>query len=203
MPNKTLYVGVDDSNHADKVRPAEVILATFSFDHADGCIREKKIGRKKNHKESIGWLKYPQRDYRFTILTDGKFVHTCYNLPLIVPFLIRDYLKENTEVNNLEIHLDGAFLPEYKENLVREMAEFEGRISVSNFVKDKVATLGRKKKNLCKYQTRSLLIHHADALANAISHNFNVPREAENHVYIPLEQLLQKEKEYASLIQRV
>lgn len=199
MPTRTLYVGIDDSNHGNKAKPAEVILATFSFDPADICIRDKIIGKKKNHKESIGWLKYSERDYRFTILTDGRFTHTCYNIPLAAPFLIRDYLTQNPDVEDIEMHIDGSLPQRYKENLLRELMEFEGHISISNIVKDKVMRFGERTKTLCRHQMRSLLIHHADALAYSIARNFNVPREAENHVYIPLEKILEKEKPYLSL----
>lgn len=202
MPNKTLYVGADDSNHGNKAKPAEVIMAIFSFESADSFIRRRTVNKKRNHRESINWLEYPLRDYRFTILKDVKFASTCYNLPLVVPFLISDYLTTNPDIKNLEIQLDGALLPIYKEMMVKNLEGFEN-VSVSNFAKSGIRVGENRSRNLYKHQMRSPLIHHADILANAFFRGMNVPRNAENHVYIPLEQLLEKEKEYASPVQRV
>ena len=179
-----------------------LILATFSFESADSYVGNRNVNKKRNHRASINWLEYPLRDYRFTILNDARFASTCYNLPLVVPFLIRDYLTSNPHIKNLEIQLDGGLLPVYKEMLIKDLQGFES-VSVSNFVKAGIRVGKNRTRKLCKRQRRSLLIHHADILANAVTHNFNLPRNAENQVYIPLEQLLEKEREYASLIQRV
>lgn len=198
MNTRTLYVGIDDSNHGNKAKPAEVILATFSIYPTDSYIQDKIVKRRRNHAEAISWLELPERDYRFTVLTDPLFATRIYNIPLVAPFLIKDYLNGNPDINSLEIHIDGAILPVYRDKLTEELREFSDDVQVSNFVKAKVQSFGPRRK-LCTHQMRSLLIHHADILANALTRGMNIQRKHENQVDISLESLLEKEKAYSLL----
>lgn len=160
--SNNLIVGADDSNHAGTSK-GEIIVATFSQIHDDSIVRTHKNVR--NHGECNTWLKNPERDYRFTILTSEKYRHSAHNLVEIVPLLIEKFLEENDFVPKfLNIYLDGQLQKTGKDFIRRKFSKQRGieRVVVDNFIKKKKVRGG----HISKRPRCPLVVYYADVRAN-------------------------------------
>ncbi len=133
---RILYIGLDDSNHADASKRAEIITAIFSFKHEDSL---RKVWPKQRRKgNALRSMRNPGLDYRFTILDEEVFTHTPYNIPLLAPYLIDNFIEGLVEKpDNIKIYLDGLHTSKHKD-LLRE--SFRGEfpdVVVSHFTKNK------------------------------------------------------------------
>ena len=122
MPEKgledTLYVGLDDSNHAGK-RKGEIAVATFSFDPEDAVI--KNFGKRAHKGEADEWLRLLGREYKFTLLAGRKFKHQHNNLPFATKILVKRFLSDfDCDINGLELFINGELsryqIPKFKKN---------------------------------------------------------------------------------------
>lgn len=127
----TLYIGLDDSNHAGK-RGGEIITAIFSKYYLDKQInvfpRERK---KREYYEIKEWMNKTERDFRFTILTHKTLLKGAYNLPLVAPYLINDYLKKEKDIEKLYIYFDGKLEKSWEDILKRDFKKYQ--LMISNF----------------------------------------------------------------------
>ena len=176
--NRTLYVGLDDSNHGWDVGGSpyikgEVIVAVFSFLQEDSLVVPHA-----NRKDPFGarvLLASPERDYFFTLLTLEKYRHTPSNLPLAAQYLIREYLTrlraEEQEVTeeerrfpeNLKVYFDGRLTAGQKREVRGDFPDFP-KMVVDNFIKKRNNGRGRcSKRHLCPR-----VVYIADTLASDI-----------------------------------
>jgi len=133
--NEILYVGLDDSNHAGD-SSGEIIIATFSYQHEDSVVKPFKNSRRPSYAER--WVKREGRDTRFTILTHEKVRHSSYNLPIVAPFLIFDFLSTAEEIpDHLKIYLDGRLEKKHKDLLREDFREDFPNVVIDNFIKKK------------------------------------------------------------------
>lgn len=120
LKDRILYVGLDDSNHAGK-RKGEIITAVFSHIYEDSLKthfpRERKIEEDIQSKNWIG--KKRKRDFRFTILTHNISSKNSYNLFLVAPYLIQNYLEKiyPPDLDKIEIYFDGKMMKSWEEML--------------------------------------------------------------------------------------
>lgn len=129
---ETLYIGIDDSNHAGQNKKGEIILATFSRDPDDGKAQRQNV-RRDAHKASL-WFNQKNHDYRFTILSDEDSRHRGYNVVLIAPLLIRAYLEEHCpDIDKLFIACDGPIRRNQKIYIEEHFSEY--RVQAEGFIK--------------------------------------------------------------------
>lgn len=159
-----LYVGADDSNHAGDTK-GEIIVATFSFDRCDSIVRN--FPNKRDLKAVAEWLKLPERDYLFSVLTSDSYRHSGQNLIEIIPYLVDFYLDQNSiQVSNLNIYLDGRLECGARNHIKRHFTEKHGieNVVVDNFIKKTKNTNGRIEKHPCC----PVLIYNADVIATSL-----------------------------------
>lgn len=156
----TLYVGLDDSNHAGKTK-GEIDLATFSLLHEDSIVRCFKNTRDYDFAQQ--WLESKFRTYRFTILFDDKRWGRKDNLVYAAPVLIKHFLLENPayEIDKLNLYIDGPISSENKNQLREEFSNFPNFV-VGNFIKKTRNIKGR----VVKRPRCPALVYVADILAN-------------------------------------
>ena len=130
----TLYVGLDDSNHAGK-RKGEIVVATFSFAYEDSIVQS--FGKRSHHGEVDDWLSLPGRNYNFTLLSGRKFKHRHNNLPHAAKVLVPEFLDElNPKPNKLELFFDGELINYQICELKRDFSYIR-EVKITNFVKEK------------------------------------------------------------------
>ena len=172
-----LYAAFDESNHSR----GDIIVGVFSINPED--IHEDKHVR-RNYKEVREFLSENDRDYRVAILsTLSDFYQTKYNLYLVAPFMIRDFLKsKKSRISKLRLIFDGPSRKKWEKILKSDLIEFES-INTSNF-------WGRKKR-----RNYPLLLNAADVTASEIYRGSC--KDALTHkkiIQIPLEELLRRKK---------
>ena len=152
----TLYIGLDDSNHAGKVR-GEIVTAVFSVYYRDSL--EYLYGRRGDICDVNKAMLRRGRHSNFTILTSPEYHKTRSNLPVAAPLLILNFLegfRRTEELTRLEIGLDGKATEEDKEIILRDLPDrFEANIK--GYPKG-----GRKKHNCPR------TVYYADAIANSL-----------------------------------
>lgn len=128
----TLYIGVDDSNHAGKNKKGEIILATFSYNPFDGKVQRQSSRRDAQRVSS--WIGETGHDYRFAILSDEDSRHRSYNVVLIAPLLIGAYLAEvRPKISRLSIACDGPVRKNHKQYIRVNFPEYT--VQVEGFIK--------------------------------------------------------------------
>ena len=131
---RTLYVGLDDSNHSTQNKRAEIIVATFSFLKEDSI--KQKWPNRKRYDEANRWIDPPKRDYRFLTLEGEEFTGTRFNLCLAAPYLINDFRSEFEEqIEGIKVYLDGLQLSKHKEILREELRGEFPKVIVDSFQK--------------------------------------------------------------------
>jgi len=160
MNDNSLYVGLDDSNHAGCSK-GEIIVSVFSSIHKDSLVRGWGNGRLTSSKLEE-FFDNPERDFRFTLLTDEKYRHSSQNLPQIAPYLINSYFsKLDTELDILKIYFDGVLKSHERKNLREQFIDFPNLV-VDNFIKKR----REKNKRIVKGHYCPKVVYVADSLAN-------------------------------------
>lgn len=131
--DSVFYIGADDSNHAGTNVKGEVILVTFSQDMDNIELRKNPNRRTLSPQD---WID-EGNDYRFAILTDTGFKKRNYNLVLAVPLVMREYFKQNPQLNpeTLICALDGNVEKYQEEFFKRKIAGLCRSSYVKGFVK--------------------------------------------------------------------
>ncbi|MDP1728742.1 MAG: hypothetical protein Q8L27_00880 [archaeon] len=135
LEQKTLYVGLDNSNHAGK-RIGEIIVATFSFNPNDSVIQN--FGRGKKYEQVNYWFKDKSnpRDCRFGVLIDEKYNHIHQNIPIATPELVLSFLKFlNFTPQNLDLHIDGVIHSPDRKLLKDAFQGVFQNIGIHNYIK--------------------------------------------------------------------
>ena len=163
MNDNSLYVGLDDSNHAGCSK-GEIIVSVFSSIYEDSLVKHWGNGRVSSSKLEE-FFSNPERDYRFTLLTDEKYRHNSQNLPQNASPLINSYLESlDREIDILKIYLDGN-LKSHERNKLKEQFTNVPNLVVDNFIKKKRTS---RNKQIIKGHHCSRLVYIADSLANAL-----------------------------------
>src|SRR3989344_1054364 len=173
----SLYIGFDDSNHNGK-RKGEVIVAIFSEIYQDNLITHfPRERRNKEFNEIEFWLKkISKRDYRFTILTHLESKKGAYNLPLVAPYLVENYLKKREEINELHLHFDGELKKPWKEIAIKDFKK-SNNLVIKNYT-------GENKTEV------PIVLGYADRMANFIfrGKRGNLDELLQNPKFVPIEQ---------------
>src|SRR3989338_10701753 len=172
--SSSLYVGVDDSNHAGTNKKGEIIVATFST-HLEDSIAKNQINRREAGK-AYGWAQSSGRDYLFTILTDERSRRCSYNLVLVAPLLVKEFLKKHSidDSLNIGLYFDGP-LKKYQKRFV--CLDFpEHGASAEGFDKKNFSTQSGKK-------TPRIVYPNMVVIADTLAHDLYVTSR-------PLEQFL-------------
>lgn len=110
MPNLTLHVGVDESNH-HSTRDEEVIVTVFSFDARDGKTRIVPARAPRDYGLLKKWMSFKGRDYRFTAIPNDLNNRRTNSLIIAAPYLLQDFLRTEAEripqISLVSMHLDG------------------------------------------------------------------------------------------------
>lgn len=131
VQNSVLYVGADDSNHAGTTK-GEIIVATFSFDHADSIVKD--FPNTRDARAAGAWLTQPEHDYRFTILTAEEYRHSSQNLVKVVPRLVDEYLVQGApSIRGLNLYFDGRLDSGARQHL---KDYFTGRHGIEHVIVD-------------------------------------------------------------------
>ena len=159
-----LYVGMDDSNHAGENIKGEINAAIFSTLHQDSVI--KAFPNRRDHSQATKWMmNFPERDYRFTLLTGEDWRTQPTNLIYTAPVLISSFLKDNPDmkVDSLRLYLDG-YLSSAGKAYLRSRFSYIGDFAVKNFVKKN----RNKEGNLAKRPVCPPLVYMADNWAHIL-----------------------------------
>jgi len=134
---KTIYVGLDDSNHAGQGKKGEIILATFSTYKQDSKVQQHPNRRMYNAAQN--WMEDEQRDYRFAVLALDKYRKTSQNnIFSAAPALINNFIKYHTNYFDIaNIYIDGRMRGEQKTELKYEIRTNFKEIIIDNFTKSK------------------------------------------------------------------
>jgi hypothetical protein len=157
---KVLYVGADDSNHAGENVKGEIILATFSYNHADSLVRLHK--NRRDQAATVDWIKTPGNYYLYTLLTEESYRRRGDNLPKILPFLVKRFLASNERPEALKLYLDGPLSWQDKDYL-REEFKHIPKVVIANFIKKRNINGVLHKRPICPN-----LVYIADNLAHGI-----------------------------------
>lgn len=122
-----LYVGFDDSNHAGKTSE-EIIVAVFSNNYKDSLI--KKCPKRRNFQGAGEFLNNSGRDFRFTTL-EHEGAKKNFNLPLVAPYLIKNYIRFRDNLYKISLFFDGPFEKRWEEIIEEDLREFN--IKIKNF----------------------------------------------------------------------
>lgn len=161
MNNNVLYVGLDDSNHAGCSK-GEVVVSIFSLIHEDSLVRGWGNGRLISSKLE-DFFENPERDFRFTLLTDERYRYSSQNLPQIAPNLINSYLKDfEGNIDTIKIYLDGVLKSHERKKLKQQFANISNLV-VDNFIKKRRI---KKGKRIVKGHYCPRVVYVADSLAN-------------------------------------
>lgn len=163
MTCNSLYVGLDDSNHAGTSK-GEIIVAVFSPIHEDSLVKSWGNGRLSSSNLER-FFENPERDYRFTLLTDEKYRHNSQNLPQNASLLVNPYLDSlNGEIDILKIYLDGNLKSRERIKLKEKFTNVPNLV-LDNFIKKKRTT---RNNQIIKGHHCPRLVYIADSLANAL-----------------------------------
>lgn len=181
MKKEALYVAVDESNHNNG---NDIIVAVFSIFPEDK--NPERFG-KREYLTTRNFLDKKGRDYRFTTLAPFQdFEKTSYNLYLITPFLIKNFIKDNKEFLELNILLDGHSKNKWEKILRWELKSF--KTEVSNY-------WGKKKR-----RNYPLLLQAADVTASDLYKGFcSDILNNKKIVKLSLEELLRVKKKFDTL----
>ncbi|MEK6741922.1 MAG: hypothetical protein AABX91_01645 [Nanoarchaeota archaeon] len=177
-----LYVGADDSNHAGDTK-GEIIVATFSFDRNDSLVRN--FPNTRDLKAVAEWLKLPERDYLFSLLTSDSYRHSGQNLIEVIPYLVDFYLDKNSvQVGNLNVYLDGRLDGGARDHIKKHFMEKHGieNVVVDNFIKKTKNTKGR----IEKHPHCPTLVYNADVIANSLYRQNTAEQLFTHGKFIPL-----------------
>lgn len=190
-----LYVGADDSNHGADSK-GEIILTTFSTKKEDGLVVHQHNRRDITATEY--WLK-EGRDYRFTIIPPKKDgsrdyydPNKRYNLILIAPLVVKQYLLEKSALikfEDLKIFFDGSMQGYHRRFVKNDFPDFPSLV-VDNFNKKQRTTEGK----LCPRIECPRVVKEADTLANFLC---NIPQEelVKDPHFVPIDPQLILERE--------
>lgn len=174
IDRRILYVGADDSNHAGKNKKGEMHAVIFSYNRADSAVKNQS--NRRDWPEMNQWLSNPERDYRFTLLTDEESRRRSYNLVLTVPLMLKEYLLENDpdhRIEELRVCLDGSIRGRSKNFIKNDFPDY--RVNVEGFTKK--VTKGRKRVKCLNIPT---IVHMADTLVSGLYNDFE-PVNLLNH----------------------
>lgn len=182
--NRFIYCGLDDSNHGGQNTKSEIIVGVFSENSEDANIR--KFPNRRDYDIVSRFLKKPKVSYIFTELPKDEAYSKHFNLPLIAPFFIKEYLSRNQEkIGPTQINLgfDGPLERQWLDILARDFEEAYGLdASIQYFT--------GKNKRVC---TSS--VYSADVIANRLfSLSFQDISTGPERFNIPLEDLAERLK---------
>jgi len=144
---RTLYVGVDDSNHAGEI-PGEIFVVTFSYD-SKYINRSKIMGNTRCGISNVEKFLEGGGDFRFTIRTPETFTHSKENAAIVGPTLILNYFKEKNLYGSIDecfVDVDGGLCPKNKRLLGYDLGHLEvPEILVHNFTKNWQGKISRWK----------------------------------------------------------
>ena len=149
----TLNIGADDSNHAGTAK-GEIIVFTFSPQMDDGVVR--KFPNRDDISYVPKWARCEQgRDYRVALLTHEEFRESAHNLPIIAPFMIKNYLEGSIysalprDKIKIRLSLDGLLTARDKAILRDDFSSY-GAFVVYNFLKKRKGKNGKViKRHFC------------------------------------------------------
>ena len=118
---RTLYIGLDESNHG---RTPEIIVAVASLIQSDASEVLTKCKKRMREKELRQFLTHPQRDYRFTKMSEESKVVGYGQFVSCGPLLINELLEKTENIDRLEIMIDGDVKK-------RDMSEIGKRVSAT------------------------------------------------------------------------
>lgn len=141
-----LYVGGDDSNHGNKKKRGEVIVATFSILPEDSQI--EKLGNKRDFGFAFNYVSSSGRDWNFTIRGGDQYFGKSQNIPLVLPTLIQCYLHNhpNHDIREVSTFIDGELKNDSKSRFLEDVANVKWHtsleVSIMGFTKKRVARAG-------------------------------------------------------------
>jgi len=177
-----LYAGFDDSNHLGQTE-GEVIVGIFSTKREDRL--NQRFPKRRDHQKVKELLQKSWRDFRFTIILEEELKRTPYNLPLVMPFLLEDYLssiREKAYPSELTLGFDGELKEREKLILERDLKPIE-TANIFNFT-------GKTKRHC------PLPVYMADVHANYLFRTLTVERALSHRKYVPISsrELLERKK---------
>ncbi|MFH1801378.1 MAG: hypothetical protein ABH804_00900 [archaeon] len=180
-----LYSAFDESNHSR----GDIIVGVFSM-YLEDILEVKCIRRDYN--EVRKFLADRGRNYRIAILSTLKeFYQTRYNLHLIAPFMINDFLgsqKNTLEFSKLNLIFDGFPNNKWNKIIKENLANRFKSIEISNY-------WGRKKK-----RGYPRLLEAADVTASEVFRGSC--KGALNHekiIRVPAEELIKRKIRFETL----
>jgi hypothetical protein len=163
---KNLYVGGDESNHGNRKKKGEIIVAVFSTLDEDKEI--VKLGNKRDYSEALSYASKEGRDWLFTIRAGDQYFGK-NNLPLVIPTLLQYYLEKNqnlcSELKEISVFIDGElrkkFIEDFKKDIRNVTPVCLEKVVVKGFTKKRFEQNGFSKGYECPK-----LIWAADSIAN-------------------------------------
>lgn len=153
--NRDIYCGFDDSNHASQNPKSEIIVGVFSENRSD-FISERQATR-RNMTLISNYLEGSARTYLFTQLPKDKMFNRHFNLPLVAPFFMDEYLQRfpgKMSPTSITLGFDGMIYKKWKNVLKQDFSEEYGLdVNVEYFT--------GKTKRVCPFP-----VYSADAISN-------------------------------------
>ena len=122
---RDLYCGFDDSNHAGNNPKGEIIVGVFS-ERAEDFNREK-FHKRRDVEKALCFVSKKHRGYLFTQLPKEADYLKHFNLPLVAPLFIKEYLARNSygiEPTSLTLGFDGPIEKKWKNILEKDLEMF-------------------------------------------------------------------------------
>ena len=195
---RILGVGLDESNHAEKVhgnRPTkgEIIVATFSFYETD--MYEECQSSRREYSKVEEWLRAPDRDWRYTVLP-FKEASGGSNLHRVIIPLLEDYLNSlSIKVPEIRSFFDGPLRKRERTWVKKELTKIVSveKSSAKGFVKKRYLT-NRKRDNggnsVVKRPQCTYLVYAADVLASQLLKEYTTPQKLfGNDKFVPLKEI--------------
>lgn len=172
---KSLYVGVDDSNNG---KYPEILVAVFSTIEEDLFL--KNFSRHRDF-GLLSRFQSPNRDYRFTILGKEQ-IPPKDKISLVLPNLILPYLEQKEHFDKMIISIDGKLDKVDKNKLKQNLSDKVGYINSMGFIKSMQTSKENKK---IKFYRQPFIVGLADVKANELFSQHSLSGLLSDLKYIP------------------
>lgn len=183
--NRDIYCGLDDSNHASQNPKSEIIVGVFSENRSD--FNSERQNTRRDIVSINNYLEGSDRTYLFTQLPKDKMFNRHFNLPLVAPFFMEEYLQRfpgKMPPTSITLGFDGMIYRKWKNVLKKDFSDKYGvDVSVEYFT--------GKTKRVCPYP-----VYSADAISNWLfGLSFEeIVVDKDEMFNIPLEELVERYK---------
>ena len=123
---RNIYCGFDDSNHCGNNPKGEIIVGVFSEREED--FKKMLFPHRRDISSALDFVSEESRGYLFTELPRGEEYSKHFNLPLVAPVLLQEYLSRNSTgmiPTMITMGFDGPIKRKWKNILEQDLENYD------------------------------------------------------------------------------